>query len=229
MTTKEGGTVPTAADVAQEVGKPRTERWAHLGVVGTLVDARVRKLQHGVLANQSASVAMLAHLRHAVGKPPGSVPAVWSVTLADELAGPDAGDEPTAAETATHIALTLYAVHQQSASKPMHRRGYGLGRSVRELRHTDSDTDPILRRFQAVGTAASLDELVHHTRGLVQLLRAAKIPLDYGLLADDLVHWQQDSAAARVRLQWGRDFYRAPRNAPSSGSSASTPQAGTAQ
>jgi CRISPR system Cascade subunit CasB len=230
MTTRESGTVTTAEGQAQHIREPRTERWVDLGIVGTLVEGRVRQLQEGALSKRSASVAMLAHLRHAVGKQPGSVPDVWPVTLADELAGPDAGDGPTAGETAAHIALTLYAIHQQSSSKPMHRRGYGLGRSISELRPSESDTDPVLRRFQAVGTADSLDELIHHTRGLVQLLRAAGIPLDYGLLADELFRWQQDGGASRVRLQWGRDFYRTPRHADDSDTPAPTPQpAGPAQ
>jgi CRISPR system Cascade subunit CasB len=45
---------------------------------------------------------------------------------------------------------------------------------------------------------------------MVQLLRAQQVPLDYGLLADQLVRWQQPGGAATIRLQWGREFYRTP-------------------
>lgn len=183
-------------------------RWQKLDRVGTVVDARLRELQEGVLQNRSASVALLARLRHAAGKPVGAVPEVWEITLADEFVPPGSGDTATTAETASHIAMTLYAVHQQSASDRMHRRGYGLGWSVRYLRRADGETDPVRRRFQALGTADTLSELVHHARGLVQQLRAAKIPLDYGLLADQLARWHRQGGAAAVRLQWGRDFYR---------------------
>lgn len=186
-------------------------RWATLRDVGSLVDRRVGSLQERYLGRrESSAVAMLAHLRHAAGKPVGSVPDIWQVTLGDELAGPRAGDAPTHVEVAVHVAMTLYGVHQQSASKRMHQRGHGLGRSLRALHPADAQTDPVRRRFQAVGTADSLDELVHHARGLVQLLRAGGTPLDYGLLADQLVAWQRGDEV-QVRLQWARDFYRTER------------------
>jgi CRISPR system Cascade subunit CasB len=50
--------------------------------------------------------------------------------------------------------------------------------------------------------------LVHHARGMVQLLRAHAIPLDYAVLADQLVRWQTIDGPAAVRRVWGRDFYR---------------------
>lgn len=187
-------------------------RWAPLGTVGSVVDSRLRVLQEGLLANTSASVATLARLRRGVGKQPGSIPDIWQVTLADEFVPAGSGDSPTAAETAAHIAMTLYAVHQQSAKGRMHQRGYGLGRSARllrkQLKAPDAETDPVRRRFQAIGTADSLEEVVHHARGLVQQFRSAAIPLDYGLFADQLSSWQTEAGAGRVRLQWGRDFYR---------------------
>lgn len=185
-------------------------RWATLGLVGGVVDERIRVLQEGVRKNLSSSVAALARLRRGVGKKPGSVNDILQYTLDDRLAPQGAGDDPTPAETAAHIALTLYAVHQQSLSEPMHRRGYGLGRSIRGLHpgELDNAAKPVLRRFQALGTADSLDELVHHARGMVQLLRNNQIPLDYGLLADQLARWQCPGGPEPVRLSWGRDFYR---------------------
>lgn len=185
----------------------QSARWKDLGVAGRYVNAQVCRLQEGVLRRDSASVAMLAHLRHAAGKPPGSVADIWAVTVDNSLAGPYVGDEPTHAEIATHIAMTLYAVHQQSLPVQMHQRGFGFGRALRAMRPTDAETDPVRRRFQAVGTADSLEELTYHARGLVQLLRAHRQPQDYALLADQLVAWQRGEEV-RVRLQWARDFYR---------------------
>lgn len=199
----------------------RTAPWKELGVAGSHVDAQVRRLQEGVLRQDSGSVAMLAHLRHAAGKPPGSVADIWPVTVADILAGPNAGDDPTLGEIAVHVAMTLYAVHQQSVPTRMHQRGQGLGRALRSLRPPDAETDPVRRRFQAVGTADSLEELVHHARGLVRLLRAGQKAQDYGLLADQLHAWQQGDEV-RVRLQWARDFYRT-ETAPTSPPPASPP------
>jgi CRISPR system Cascade subunit CasB len=188
-------------------------RWTDLTVVGTIVDQRIRRLQSGVLANRSDGVAALARLRRAVGKPPGEIGDVLEYTLADEFAPHRSDvdyDKPTAAETAAHICMTLYATHQQSRTQRMHQRGHGFGRAVRAL-HPDepkSPPAPVLRRFHALGTADSLDELVHHARGMIQLLRAQQFPLDYALLADQLVRWQKPGGAAAVRLLWGREFYR---------------------
>jgi len=200
--------------------------WPQRGVVGSLVDQRVSSLQERVRAGDSSAVAMMAHLRHAAGKPAGSVPDVWPITLAAELVRPGDGDEPSHPEIAVHIALTLYAVHQQSRPDRMHRRGVGFGRALRALHPADAETDPIRRRFQAVGTADSLDELVHHARGLVQLLRAAGQPLDYGLLADQLHAWQRGDEV-RVRLVWARDFYRTEPSTPKTAAAAEQATAAT--
>ncbi|SDM82771.1 type I-E CRISPR-associated protein Cse2/CasB [Allokutzneria albata] len=177
--------------------------------MGTVVHQRLQALQEGALRNRSADVAALARLRRAVGKPVGSIGDVLQHTTHEHFAGPDAGDEATPAERAAHIAMTLYAVHQQSQNQRMHQRGWGIGRAMRAL-HPEEPAAPnaVLHRFQRLGTSDSLDELTHHARGVVQLLRAAQIPLDYALLTDELLTWQRPGGAARVRLRWGREFYR---------------------
>jgi CRISPR system Cascade subunit CasB len=191
-----------------------------LGRVGAVVDDRIRKWQYGLLSGapqlRAHSVAVLARLRRGVGKPAGSVADILSFTLADEFAGRDAPDGPTAAEIAAHIAMTLYAVHQQSQDKPMHQRGQGLGRAIRRLHPEEpgSPPAPVVRRFQALVTSESLDELTHHARGMVQLLRAGKpggFSLDYGLLADQLLRWQRPGEPSKVRMIWAREFYRTQR------------------
>lgn len=198
-----------------------------LGQVGTVVDVRIQKWQYGLLHGnpqlRAHSMAVLARLRRGVGKPAGSVADILSFTLADELAGRDAPDEATEKEIAAHIALTLYSVHQQSQDKPMHQRGQGLGRAIRRLNPEEpgSPPTPVVRRFQALITSDSLDELVHHARGMVQLLRAGKpkgFPLDYGLLADQLLRWQRPGEPSKVRLIWAREFYRTQRPATSADS-----------
>lgn len=210
MTEAKGPDMPTAPAT--------TPKWRDLHTVGTVVHQRIQTLQEGVLANRSAAVAGLARLRRGAGKPVGSVHDILQYTLADEFVRPGAGDEPTIEETAAHISMALWAVHQQSQRARMHQRGIGLGRAVRRLHPEEpgATPGPVVRRFQALGTADSLSELVHHTRGMVQLLRTKAIPLDYGLLADELVWWQRPGGAAAVRLRWGREFYRAPQPDPAS-------------
>ena len=169
--------------------------------------------------------AELAKLRRGIGHPPGELPELWGsflLGLPDELR---AESGPTHAEWAVYLALTFYAMHQQSNdSACVSRPGYTLGRAVRELaeQNTAAGQDwtesSVLRRFNALATAEEITEISHHLRGMIQLLRAAKnekggIPLDYPQLAVDLYELQCDDprfpqAKANVRLRWGQDLYR---------------------
>ena len=189
-----------------------TDTMTYTERVSSVVDKKVRRLQNGYRNNQSAAVAALARLRRGLGKPAGSVLDILEFTHADELAGTT--DEPTFGETAAHLCLTLYALHQQSQSQPMHQSGHPLGRSIRALIPTSLGENytghSVAKRFAMLGTADSAEELVHHLRGMVQLLRTNGVPLDYGQLAVDLVGWQAPGRRAQVRLRWGRDFHHTP-------------------
>jgi CRISPR system Cascade subunit CasB len=185
-------------------------RRAPLRRLGALVDKRVRELQGRYRRNESSGVSDLAALRRAGNAVPGSDPRVWELTLAGVDVPAGTPDEPTDEERAAHAALTLYAIHQQSQTASMHRAGYGLGRSVRALVLPDkSNEKAVRRRFEALGTASTFAELMDHARGLVRQLRSAAVPLDYGRLADDLAALQDPTAAAGVRLRWGREYHRA--------------------
>ena len=178
--------------------------------VGDIVHRQITKLQNGALADRPAEVAALAKLRRAVGKPAGSHLDVLQYTLDETLLRPGIGDEPSFAEHAAHACITLYALHQQAKTSPMHLRGEqrNFGRSVRRLTTPKLDSrDPVLRRFQVFGTSSSFEELTYHARGLVQQLRAKSIAVDYHRLATQLYDWQFPGRAERVRLAWGREFY----------------------
>jgi CRISPR system Cascade subunit CasB len=191
-----------------------------LGTVGRVVDAHVSDLQRRFLSTEYRdpdAVAALARLRRGAGKPPGAVLDILEFTT-DESFWVGREDAPADAaatarhEYAAHVAMTLYATHQQSRGERMHRRGRGIGQALRAL-HTGDPAripDPLTQRFRMLGTADSPDELTHHLRGAVQLLRAGSVPLDYGLLADQLVDWRR-GRRDRVQLAWGRGFYRTPK------------------
>ncbi|MFD5699479.1 type I-E CRISPR-associated protein Cse2/CasB [Streptomyces lasiicapitis] len=87
------------------------------------------------------------------------------------------------------------------------------GASEKDTRHKpvpDADLSPSVRkRFVRIGTSADFDMLGVRLRELVLLLRSARIPLDYGLLADQLNRWQVAAFQADVRREWGRGFHRA--------------------
>lgn len=175
------------------------------------VDAKIRRLQKIYLDGHRPSVAgTLARLRRAVGTEPGSDPWAWTNTveeLPEQFVG--RGDEASRGESAVYAAITLYAVHQQSKSMPMHQSGPSLGLAVKRLgaaRGSEGASAAVKRRFDAVMTASTFSELQHHARGIIQQLRAADVAMDYGRFADDLRLLQHPSTADSVRLRWGRDY-----------------------
>ncbi|WP_169566317.1 type I-E CRISPR-associated protein Cse2/CasB [Microbacterium luticocti] len=179
--------------------------------LATHVSRRASDLQARYRRDDSDAVATLAILRRGVSVPVGTDPRLVGLTIAglyDGLTQPRR-DEPTEAERAAYAAITLFAVHQQShRDAAMHRRDYSFGRSARLLGRRSGARDAVRTRFTALATATSWDETMHHARGLIQQLRAHSIPLDYGQFARDLYNLQFPGAADRVRLVWGRHFYR---------------------
>lgn len=180
--------------------------------LGRYVSSRASQLQSRYLAADSPSKAALAQLRNSISRPVGTEPATWAIMFdgfPTHLMGRD--DKPSASEIAAHAALSIFAVHMQSATTPVQLNGIGIGRAVRRLSRLlgeDDQSSPVIRRFHALGTASDLPETLHHARGLIQQMRAASIGLDYGRLAEDLVGLQNPSRADGVRLRWARDLFR---------------------
>lgn len=181
------------------------------------VAARVTELQNKSTdeAKRYSDVSgRLARLRRAINAEPGSEPAIWSDTigsLPEELWSPR--DEPSSWERAAHSAVTLFALHDQGSATAVHRRGISLGAAVRRLAGARSaergnQDHAVFRRFQALATASSGDELNYHLRSMVTLMRGEGIQLDYGQLALDIHDLASPRSADRVRLRWGRDYHR---------------------
>ena len=163
--------------------------------------------------NKSVTRAILSKLRRGIGKAPGSMPELWDITLG-EL--PETllskGDNPTYGEWAVYTALTLFALHQQGKDikrQCMSKDSSHLGNSVKKLIQQDNGNEnAVTRRFVVAATSDSIEELSHHLRGIVQLLKAKDIPLDYPALSEDLFWFQFSDKRDSVRLRWGQDFYR---------------------
>ena len=154
--------------------------------------------------------ADLANLRRGTNKRPGELPELWGLLFRDlpeELRSKTG--EPTWAEWAIGGALTLYALHRQGATRPMHKKGERLGLAVGRLaKGGDDRLKAVQRRFNAFATARAMPERMHHLRGLICQLRSEDIPLDYVALAGDLYDCQTPDGAAKARLRWGQDLYR---------------------
>lgn len=181
---------------------------------GNFVKYKIKQLVES--QGDSAVRAIMAKLRRGIGKPPGSMPELWDVTLnslPEAITGK--GGKPTYGEWAVHTTLTLFALHQQGKDikkRLMSQDGYSLGVAVRNLIQDEEDEKRIKRRFDAMATSDSMEEISHHLRGLIQLMKTKDIPLDYPELAEDLYRYQFPEARDSVRLQWGREFYRFRRN-----------------
>ena len=182
-------------------------------LAGVFVRRKITELSEN--KNGSAVRAALARLRRGIGKAPGSMPELWSVTL-DGLPEPllGKGNIPSPGEWAVHTALTLYALHQQGKDlkkECMNRDGESLGAAVRNLAQSDEDRESaVTRRFNAAATSDSFEEFSRHLRGLVELLKSENLPLDYPSLAEDLYRFQFPEQRDGIRLKWGQDFYHMP-------------------
>ena len=176
------------------------------------VDKKITELRD--YRNDADVRATLAKLRHGIGDVPGANPDIWAETLAElpeELLSKS--NAPTAGELAIHTALTLFALHQQGSdikTDCKHQDKYSLGRAIRNLadKKGEGGGDAIKRRFNTAVTSESIEEFSHHLRGLVQLLKAEGIALDYKQLTRELYWIQFPDMRDRLRLHWGQDYYR---------------------
>ena len=160
--------------------------------------------------DSSGGRARLARLRRGAGKVPGELPELWGEFLdgmPESMVSKDG--EPSYAEWAVYLSLTMYALHQQGKGESVHSEGIGLGRAAAKLMNdnTDDERERVLRRFGPVITAKDMPELSHHLRCLIQLIASKGIVLDYVKLSEDLYDFQFDKLKKKVPLLWGEDFY----------------------
>lgn len=200
---------------------PDKRAGAPTAVLAGYLAYRASRLQEALLdrahREHSTTLAHLARLRRAeIGDP--SDPALWGVAFEgfpEKLVG--RGDDPNRAERAAHAALVLLAIHLQSAREPRHLQGRRLGLAVADLaRHSARQTDANLhdsasvQRLRRFATATSWAHGLTHLRGLIQLMRAEGVALDYGDLAKGRDRIQTPSGLRVARLQWGRDIHATP-------------------
>ncbi|MFD8822763.1 type I-E CRISPR-associated protein Cse2/CasB [Streptomyces sp. NPDC059605] len=187
--------------------------------VEELAAERITAFQRGYLADNPKDVAALARLRRGAGREAGQLPDLWNLVDTTPLHEPHKGPHALSekqlahAEDALHIALTLWALHQQSRGEAgMHQpssRGKprGMGAAVRRMMTPGEIDEPLRKRLVRAGTAPDLTSLAQRLRDIVLLLRREQFPLDYALLAGQLYHWQQPGGPDAVRGEWGRSFH----------------------
>lgn len=163
-----------------------------------------------LIMQAKSNTGVLAELRRGIGKKPGELPQLWGYFLESMPENFYGDKEPSRAEWAIYTVLTLYALHQQGKSLEtdvMYQEGQTFGKAVANLVHNENDKERVIRRFNTIATAASIEETVHYLRGMIQLLRNENIGLDYPALAGNIFLYQFPEFSSQVRLKWGQDFY----------------------
>ncbi|GAB3620818.1 hypothetical protein GCM10027417_20790 [Glutamicibacter endophyticus] len=181
--------------------------------LASIVGASVMAMQGRLLNDVPSARGLAATLRRGVGRLPQEAPEVWSAVTEEILRDfPEKWlrtDAPSPQELAAYTALVHWASHQQSIRKPMHvhsddyRRDFG--RAAGELAARRS-LETVKRRFDALMLSRTAGSRLQHIRSLTQLLRSEEIPLDYGVLAQDLTDLSYPASRGNVLLRWGRSF-----------------------
>jgi CRISPR system Cascade subunit CasB len=105
-------------------------------------------------------------------------------------------------------------MYRQGKQAPARENGQekgskNIGYSLSALRVGDS-TAAIDRRFNALITATTYDELIHHLRQMLKLLKSkmfGETNIDFGKLAQDLYKFLVGKDE-NIRLSWARAYYR---------------------
>lgn len=179
------------------------------------VGATATRLQSQILGEQGERAqtqarGVLAELRRRAGEPIERDPLslektllVLSPALNESSIG--RGDNPSASESAAFHALTLFALHMQGSTRPMHVRGVSFATACGRL-YANSDSASLKPRFDALLLARSSRARLTHTRSMITLLRGAQLGFDYAQFANDLRALDRADKRQGVLLRWGRDF-----------------------
>lgn len=161
----------------------------------------------------SKNKAVLAGLRNSIGKPLSqsmdSLQVVYE-NIPDELL--NLNYEITREELAIITTLQIYAIHQQSKTTTVNfndetKNWDNLGYSLSMLR-SNGESLPLDRRFNALITSQDYEELTHHLRQIVKILKTNEknIKINYPKLATDLYKFLNNNQDS-VRLNWARAYY----------------------
>lgn len=118
-------------------------------------------------------------------------------------------------EKAILTAVQMYALHQQAKADTVLKLDYeegerkqNLGDALKTVRDKEDDAKALDRRFNAMITSSNFDELSHHLRQMIKLLKAkSDVKVDYASLADDL-YWFLKNQREGLKIKWSRSYYK---------------------
>lgn len=101
---------------------------------------------------------------------------------------------------------------KELTSSDVYKKTYtqNIGHALRRYRLMNEDKKAIDRRFNAMITANSYNELITHLRHLISILKSnTSQTVDYAQLADDLCQFNKSVAnQERIKLAWSQSYYR---------------------
>lgn len=161
----------------------------------------------------SKTKATLSNLRNSVGRP--SAENLEGIKLLYQFIPEEfytKYSKLTYEENAILTTLQLYAIHQQSEIDSVNntekKDGWdNVGESIAEIR-TEDNFLSLDRRFNAMITSQSFEELSNHLRQLIKILKGSKdiVKINYPKLSKDLYDFAR-GYDERVRLNWSRAYY----------------------
>lgn len=161
----------------------------------------------------SKTKATLSNLRNSLGRP--SAENLEGIKLLYQFIPEEfytKYSKLTYEENAILTTLQLYAIHQQSEVDSVNntekKDGWdNVGESIAEIR-TEDNFLSLDRRFNAMITSQSFEELSNHLRQLIKILKGSKdiVKINYPKLSKDLYDFVR-GYDERVRLNWSRAYY----------------------
>jgi len=144
----------------------------------------------------------LAALRRGLGKPPGTAMEMHRYVV------PFLRRDRPWEEEVHYLVAALFAYwHQGEVAVAAHSPD-NLGASLARLKPPPPDINPSLEaRFTAL-LKSNRDDLPHHLRQAVGLLKTKEIPIQWRILTRDLRYW--DHKDGWVQRAWARSFWGRP-------------------
>lgn len=166
------------------------------------------------MLDTSSGKATLANLRNSIGKPLSSTVEIWPIVfdhLPEEFLG--RGQNSSNEEQAILSTLQLFALYKQGSPQSSieisdNKRYRNIGTSFSTMR-TEENRLPLDRRFNVLVTSATFEELLHHLRQYIKLLKSkskGQVEIDFARLSEDL-YWFLRGFDEQIRLSWSREYY----------------------
>jgi len=139
----------------------------------------------------------LADLRRGLGKPPGTALEMHRHVV------PFLPQGKPWTEAAYYLTAALFAYWHQGKDEVAPNPPANLGASLARMATGDNE-DSLDRRFTAL-LKSHREDLPHHLRQVVGLLKSNDIPVDWSQLLKDLLIWDHEEQF--VQRNWARSFW----------------------